>query len=130
MPVYKQAFAPHARYRDLKLPAIWFYAYKIMWRYLIDTSYRDTFAVKMTSPPKMHTDTRLVRIKANWQDETDHCDQCKAACCTVLQCPLLNENNRCFSYGSLFFAYMHCGRFPENQKQIEYYQCPKWESLN
>ena len=127
LPLYKHTFAPRTPYKDINLPAIWVYAYKIMWRYLTNDNYRTAFAVKMTSPPRVHTDTHFVRVKENWPGGQDDCDQCEAACCVVLQCPLLNENKRCLSFGSLFFSYFHCGRFPETQKQIDYYQCPKWE---
>ena len=127
LPVYKQAFAPHARYRDLKLLALWPFAYKIIWRSITDKTYRTAFTVKMTASPTMHTDTRHVRVKECWSGGPDDCDQCEAACCSVLQCPLLDGNNRCLSYNSLFFGYLHCGRFPETQQQINYYQCPKWE---
>lgn len=128
MPVYRHAFVPHLRYKDIKILALLPYAYKIMWRFLANKSYRTTFAVKMTSPPRMHTDTRLVHIKQSWRSGPNDCDLCDAACCALLQCPFLGENKRCLSYGSLFFAYFHCGRFPETQKQIDYYQCLKWEA--
>ena len=127
MPVYKYAFFPRVPYKDIKILALGPYAYKIMWRYLTDKSYRTAFAVEMTCPPRMHTDTRLARVNQSWHGGSDDCDKCEAACCALLKCPLLDQDNRCLSYGSLFFAYLHCGRFPENQKQIDYYQCPKWE---
>jgi hypothetical protein len=129
MPVYKRIFAPRLRYRDLKIFAYWLHAYRIMWRYLADKNYRTAFAVKMNCPPRTHTDTRLVRIKQSWTGRPDDCDQCEAACCALLRCPLLDEDNRCLGYGSLFFEYLHCGRFPETQRQIDYYQCPKWEAV-
>ena len=128
MPVYKHAFAPHLRYKDIKASVFFLYAYKIMWRSLTDKNYRDTFAVKMTSPPRLDTDTHFIRVKQSWGGGHGDCDLCEAACCAVLKCPFLDENHRCLSYGSLFFVYFHCGRFPETQKQIDYYQCPKWET--
>jgi len=127
MPAYKQAFFPRARYRDIKFLALWLFAYKIVWRTLSDKNYRDAFTIKITCPPRAHTDTRFVRVKENWSGEPNDCDLCEAACCGVLKCPLLDKNKRCLSYGSLFFTYLHCGRYPESQEQIEYYQCPKWE---
>ena len=127
LPAYKHAFFPHARYRDIKFLALWPFAYKIIWRSFTDKTYRTAFTVKINTPPRIHTDTSLTRVKQNWNGGPDDCDQCKAACCSVLKCPLLDGNNRCLSYGSLFFGYLHCGRFPETQQQIDYYQCPKWE---
>ena len=126
MPVYKHAFTPRASYRDLKLWSILPYAYKIIWRNFTNKAYREAFDMELTSPPKIDTDTSLVRISETWSGGADNCDSCDAACCKVLDCPLLADNNRCLGYGSLFFSYFQCGRFPQNQKQIDFYKCPKW----
>ena len=127
MPVYRRAFAIQANYRDLKLRSILPYAYKIIWRHFTNKDYREAFnVVDFTSPPQIDTDTNLVTISETWPGGADNCDACEAACCRVLGCPLLDENNRCQGYGSMFFSYFQCGRFPQNQKQIDFYKCPKW----
>jgi len=40
------------------------------------------------------------------------------------------KQNQCKSYGSFFWRYFNCGRYPENTKQIHYYECKKWERYN
>lgn len=40
------------------------------------------------------------------------------------------ERNRCRSYGSFFWRYFNCGRYPENSEQIRFYECNKWEVIN
>ncbi|MCL2420530.1 MAG: hypothetical protein FWD03_01615 [Defluviitaleaceae bacterium] len=126
-PLYKGAFAPRASYGELRILSLWAHVYKIMWRSISDSKYRAMYPSKITDPPKLHTDRSLVRIKASWQGEEGDCDACKAACCVILKCPLLGESGRCMGYDSLFFNYFYCGRYPENQSQINYYNCPKWE---
>ncbi len=55
------------------------------------------------------------------------CNGC-IQCCTRRSCPLLDtERNLCRSYGSFFWRYFNCGRYPENTAQIRHYDCPKWE---
>jgi len=126
-PLYKGAFAPRVAYRDLRPFRLWLNAYRVAWRTLTDKKYRAAFPAIMTSPPMSHTDLRWVRVKESWQGEEKNCDVCLAACCAQVKCPLVGTDKRCMSYGSLFFEYFYCGRYPETQKQIDYYACPKWE---
>lgn len=126
-PLYKMAFAPSAPIRELRIFSLWAHVYKVMWRSISDKSYRDMYPSKITDPPKLHTDRSLVRIKPTWTGEEGNCDVCKASCCVQLKCPLMASNGRCLGYNSLFFNYFYCGRYPENQSQIDYYDCPKWE---
>ena len=126
-PLYKAAFAPNVPYSSFNAFALRKHLYKIMRRSLSDKNYRSMYSTKLSDPPKIHTDQSKVRIKESWGGEESNCDICKAACCEQLQCPLLGEQGRCQSYGSLFWGYFYCGRYPENQSQIDYYDCPKWE---
>ena len=126
-PIYKAAFAPQASYRDINFSRVWACMYKIICRSMFDKNYRGIYPVKLTDPPKLHTDQNLVRVKDSWQGAKDNCDLCQASCCMALKCPLLGADGRCLGYGSWFFNYFYCGRYPENQRQIDYYQCPKWE---
>lgn len=125
-PLYKKACAPHVPYRDLNFFGIWAHIYRVVWRSLTDKSYRDMFSSKIYDPP-LYDNTGYVRIKESWRGSTDNCDACENSCCAQIKCPMLNKGGRCMSYGSLFFGYYYCGRYPENQKQIDRYQCPKWE---
>ena len=127
-PLYKGAFAPSAAYRDLSPFRLWARAYNVAWRTLTDKSYRAAFPGMLADPPKSHTDLSRVRVKESWHGAEKNCDVCKASCCIQVDCPLVGTDMRCMGYGSLFFAYFYCGRYPENQKQIDYYACPKWEA--
>ena len=130
-PLYKGAFAPHAPYRDLRIFRLWTHAYKIMWRSLSDKSYRDLYPSKMTDAPKFYNDRRSVKIKESWRGSggsDGDCDLCMNSCCKQIKCPMLDKDGRrCLSYGSVYFGYLFCGRYPENQGQIDLYECPKWE---
>ena len=129
-PLYKMSFAPGVSLRDLKISKLWSQLYKILWRSMSNKNYRDMYPTKLSDPPKLHTDLSLVRIKKSWAGAESDCDACNAACCLRLECPLLGESGRCLGYNSLFFTYFYCGRYPENQSQIDYYDCPKWELNN
>ena len=129
-PLYKMAFAPSVPVRELRIFRLWAHVYKVMWRSLSDKSYRDMYPSKISDPPKLHTDRSLVRINTSWTGDEGNCDACKNSCCVQLKCPLMADNGRCLGYNSLFFNYFYCGRYPENQSQIDYYDCPKWELNN
>jgi len=127
-PLYKRAFAPHAAFRELRIFRIWIHMYRLMWRSLTDKGYNNMYPSKLSEPPKFYNDKNAVRIKDSWRGAKDHCDMCPESCCKQLKCPMLDrEGKRCLSYGSIYFGYLFCGRYPENQSQIDLYQCPKWE---
>jgi len=126
-PLYKGAFAPRASFRQLRVFRLWSHLYRVMWRSMTDRSYNAMYPSKLTDPPKKNTDRRFVRIAKGWTGAEGDCDACKASCCVQLNCPLMGTDGRCMGYGSLFFNYFYCGRYPENQAQIDYYACPKWE---
>ena len=126
-PLYKAAFAPHVPYRDLPFFRVWSFMYKIIRRSISDKSYRVMSSTKLTDPPRLHTDQSWVRVRDDWQGAEDNCDVCGNTCCARVECPLLGQNGRCLSFGSWFFSYFICGRYPENQGHIDFYQCPKWE---
>ena len=29
-------------------------------------------------------------------------------------------------YDSFYWRYFNCGRYPANQEEIDWYECPKW----
>jgi len=126
-PLYKGAFAPSMPFREFSFTRSWAHMYKVIWRSITDSSYRGMYSMKLTDPPKQHTDRALVCIHEDWQGEEGNCDACEKSCCERLECPLFAENGRCAGYDSIFFSYFFCGRYPENQSQINYYECPKWK---
>ncbi|MCL1997798.1 MAG: hypothetical protein FWG65_03430 [Turicibacter sp.] len=126
-PLYKQAFAPRAKLSELPVFKLWAHIYKVIWRSVTDGAYRKMYPSEITDPPKLNTDRSLVEIKPTWAGEDGNCDACENTCCGRLKCPLFGENGRCLGYDSIFFNYFYCGRYPENQAQIDYYDCPKWQ---
>ena len=126
-PLYKHAFASRASLRNVSAFRVWSHVYRILWRSITDKSYRNMYPLKITDPPKLHTDRTQVRVRADWPGEEHNCDACTDICCIRLKCPLFGKDGRCKGYDSLFFNYFYCGRYPENQIQIDYYKCSKWE---
>jgi len=126
-PLYKLAFAPRAKWRSINAPRVWVHVYKIAWRSLSSKGYRDLYPCKLGDPPVFSNDPAIMRIRENWQGAADNCDACGDSCCARLNCPLLDNNGRCLSYGSIYFGYYFCGRYPSNQGQVNLYNCPKWE---
>jgi len=126
-PVYKHAFAPLSSYRDFKIIRVWLHVFKIMWRSISNKTYRSLYPFKMTDPPKIGHDKNNMRIKESWLGAEDNCDLCQESCCMQIQCPMMDEKRRCLCYGSWYFGYFFCGRYPESQSLIDLYQCPKWE---
>ena len=125
-PLYKGAFAPEASYSDFHFFRLWAHIYKVMWRSISNKGYRDLYPSRLTDPPMMQNDQRLLRIRESWRGAKDNCDVCENSCCAQINCPMM-VNKRCLCYGSLYFGYYFCGRYPNNQGQIDLYQCPKWE---
>ena len=127
-PLYKHAFAPNVPLRELPpFIILWAHMYKVLWRSVSDKKYRGMYPSKITDPPKLNTDRALVRVSSSWTGNEGDCDACTNTCCGALGCPLFGKDGRCMGYNSLFFNYFYCGRYPENQAQIDYYNCPKWE---
>ena len=126
-PLYKQAFAPLASYSDLRPLSllIWAHVYRVMWRSISKKGYRDLYPSKLTDPPEFGN-AKCMRIKPGWRGAKDNCDMCRSSCCAQIKCPMF-KNRRCLSYGSLYFGYLYCGRYPSNQGQVDLYNCPKWE---
>jgi hypothetical protein len=128
LPLYKSAFAPEAKYGELSFFPIWAHIYKMIWRSLTDKSYRDMFSSGIADPPILHNDLTRVRVRESWKGSNNNCDACENSCCAQIKCPML-VGKRCLAYRSIFFGYCYCGRHPENQLQIDRYNCPKWEVI-
>jgi hypothetical protein len=128
-PVYSWYFlgSPFARGYFTYLYPVIFTTFKILYRLLTRKAYRVYFSVHLTAPPVMSPVKEYIRIRSSWDGPEKDCNGC-IQCCVMAECPLLDrKTNRCLSYGSFYWRYFHCGRFPANQGQIEYYACPKWE---
>ena len=117
------------RYHRLYVPiavAFW----RLAFEWARNPQYRGMFAIPLTAPPMMGPDLSRARVRADWNHLENGCNGC-VECCIRRACPLLDlEKNQCRSYGSFFWRYFNCGRYPENNEQIRYYDCPKWECDN
>ncbi|MDA8124047.1 MAG: hypothetical protein M0009_02500 [Deltaproteobacteria bacterium] len=103
--------------------------WKMVLTWLREPEYRNMFAIPLTAPPLLSPDLSLVKVSAAWPKDAAACNGC-AQCCTRIACPLLDrEVNHCRSYGSFYWRYFNCGRYPERLAQIRYYHCKKWEVL-
>ena len=127
LPLYKAAFAPNVPYKDLSFTVIWKHLFKSLWLLLTEKNFIGMYSVKLYAPPVLYNDT-TVCIKDSWKGGKYNCDACENICCRQINCPLLRDK-RCLGYGSLFYRYFSCGRYPVNQTQIDIYNCPKWEML-
>ena len=84
------------------------------------------FAVPLFAPPMLQPESPRLRVNPSWGRDTGDCRGC-IQCCIRVRCPLLDQKaGKCLSYGSFFYRYFNCGRYPVNQFQIDYFHCPKW----
>lgn len=90
--------------------------------------YSKAFKISWLDAPRNSPDLTKVMIKDEWRVEHgESCDGC-VHCCERIQCNLIDYERRgCMLYGSFFWRYFTCGPFPNNQLQIDYYQCKKWK---
>jgi len=131
-PVYSWYFfndTNFLKYRRLFLPLAVSHL-KLIIDGLLNPDYRRMFTIPLTTPPLTSPDLSRVQIRTTWPEGACGCNGC-TQCCIERSCPLLDpEQNRCKSYGSFFWLYFNCGRYPENVQQIRYYECPKWEVID
>ncbi|MDH4247729.1 MAG: hypothetical protein OEW39_07930 [Deltaproteobacteria bacterium] len=104
------------------LPHGWIMVFKILkgenGGYMLD--------VPLTSPPFRSPPTSLARLRRDWGHGAS-CGGCRR-CCEKIACPVLDsETGLCRGYQSFFWRYFNCGRFPTQQRELTYYECPKWE---
>jgi len=105
-------------------------AWRLLKEWIHNPAYRSMFAIPLTAPPMIGPDRSRVRVRDSWHEQDGACNGC-TRCCTMRHCPMLDtERNRCRSYGSFFWRYFNCGRYPENSEQIRFYECNKWEVIH
>lgn len=82
--------------------------------------------VSLTAPPHSAVDPNLVELQPTWEFGLS-CGPC-TRCCSKIKCPVLDtETGRCRGYNSFFWRYFNCGRFPTEQREIDFYLCNKWQ---
>jgi hypothetical protein len=101
--------------------------WKLVSEWIRNPDYRRMFAIPWTAPPMIGPDLSRVRVRKTWPEDEGGCNGC-VQCCIQRSCPMLDaEQNLCRGYSSFFWRYFNCGRYPEKETQIRYYNCPKWE---
>lgn len=77
-----------------------------------------------TAPPMSGPDLAIVRLNPKWR-HADSCGDC-GQCCKSIRCPFQDRDGHCASYDSFYWRYFNCGRYPSTQREVDFYQCPKW----
>lgn len=108
-----------------------FYSASYIWALLRREQGLIKTVLPLTSPPMDRPDPALFHINKHWNLPEDSCGECNRCCTFVLDCCFLDKSkNRCVAFGSLFWKYFNCGRFPSSQAMLHYVQCPKYEMQN
>lgn len=96
---------------------------------ITNPTYSRAFRLAWLDAPRDAPDRSEVEVKQAWKlEHGESCDGC-VHCCERIGCNLIDhERGGCMLYGSFFWRYFTCGPFPQNQFQIDYYQCPKWKA--
>ncbi len=82
--------------------------------------------VPLTAPPSSSVNRNRVEMQPTWEFGSS-CGPC-TRCCSKIHCPVLDESTGlCRGYNSFFWRYFNCGRYPSEQREIEYYLCTKWQ---
>jgi len=88
------------------------------------------YHLPLSSPPMDSPDIQLFRVSKDWEYPDNSCGTCFNCCSMLADCCFLDTSqNKCVCYGSLFWRYFNCGRFPATGKQLKYYKCPKFEVI-
>jgi hypothetical protein len=85
------------------------------------------FAVPLTASPRHVPDPNVATQRQDWP-HGQSCGNC-ADCCKPLGyvCPLLSSHKgHCLGYGSFYWRYFNCGRFPSTVADLDFYGCRKW----
>lgn len=105
---------------------LWLHGYKMVFHILSGENGGFMMDVPLNSPPHQAPNRNLVSLKATWE-HGNSCNTC-SNCCVNYKCPvLIKETGLCAGYNSFFWRYFNCGRFPTNQRELDYYECPKWD---
>lgn len=84
----------------------------------------------LTSPPMDGPHLSKFRIVKSWKFPSNSCGECCLCCELTGKCCFYDKSeHKCMCYGSLFWKFFNCGRFPSTKKRLEYFKCPKFESI-
>ena len=89
------------------------------------------FHLPLTAPPMDSPDPRIFRLAKDWKGPADTCGGCSSCCNFLAECCFYERSqNRCLCYGTLFWSFFNCGRFPFSKEQLNYFSCTKFEFIN
>ena len=89
------------------------------------------FHLPMTSPPMDSPDPQVFRLTKEWNGSADTCGECSNCCNFLTECCFYDKSQkRCLCYGTLFWRFFNCGRFPFSKEQLDYFECTKFEFIN
>ena len=89
------------------------------------------FHLPLTAPPMDSPDPKTVRLAKDWKQPADTCGECSACCNYLAKCCFYDKSQKqCLCYGTLFWRFFNCGRFPFSKEQIKFLNCTKFEFIN
>lgn len=132
--------APYTSYfffNDLRFWKHWSTYYKFFGNtisYITTICIGDSFLLishlPLAAPPMNIPDMSKFRLSPHWKLSNDSCGECSACCTLTSNCCFRDKStHKCRCYGSLFWNYFNCGRFPTSQEQLEHYGCKKFEAI-
>jgi hypothetical protein len=102
------------------------HGYRMAWYILQGQNGGFMLGVPLTSPPVSAAIRDLVELQPTWEFG-ESCGPC-TRCCSKIKCPVLDtKQGLCRGYNSFFWRYFNCGRFPTEQREVEFYLCNKWQ---
>lgn len=110
-----------------------YYFYSVLYvkALVIQDSALAVFHLTLTSPPMDSPDPRKFRLTKEWQYSADTCGGCSSCCNFITECCFYDRSqNQCLCYGTLFWRFFNCGRFPFSNEQLVYFNCPKFDIIN
>lgn len=88
------------------------------------------FHLRLTAPPMNSPDPKKLRIAKNWKHPVDTCGDCSTCCNYLAKCCFYDRSQKkCMCYGTLFWRFFNCGRFPINTEQMNFFNCTKFEFI-
>lgn len=105
---------------------LWLDEMQLLYLSIFKKSYVFVTTLRLDAPPLLQPDPATIELQPTWAGPVEHCNGCHQ-CCLHINCHLLDrETGSCLSYGSFYWRYFNCGRFPINQAHLDYFGCPKW----
>jgi hypothetical protein len=102
------------------------HAFRMLWYLLQGRNGGFMLAVPLNAPPHSSVDRSRVEMQPTWEFGSS-CGPC-TRCCSKIHCPVLDQaTGLCGGYNSFFWRYFNCGRYPSEQREIDYYLCNKWQ---